>query len=344
MRSSDYQKRVSIVVSNWNRRKEVERTINSIVCQDYPNFNLVIVDNHSSDGSIEYFRSFIQSNPGFDVYLHIMESCDYTAMETLNLGFRYADGDYILVMDNDAFMAFPNCLSQLVNSMESDDRIAVVSAHVKSHSDEAQLQILNEHGVAYCTKDMDTFGSLYDTYDFHGACSLFRTDALKEMGYYDESFILYLNEIDLGLKFLGAGYRVVYDPNALAFHPRSMKARRQVRYAIFYSLRNYNHVICRNTNSRLHRFMLYTLRHTLTLSLDLRFIWNCERDYFWQTFNKVVKCMFSMAKDCVLEKAINPKNDKYIVMIIKWHARLFLHKIFKFIKPYSGPDPRMRSY
>ena len=86
---------VSCCISTWNRVDDLRKCVESIQSQSYPNIEIVIVDNCSTDGTFEYCMEL-------GCTYHRMENSESSAMETLNLAFSMASGEYILVLDDDA--------------------------------------------------------------------------------------------------------------------------------------------------------------------------------------------------------------------------------------------------
>lgn len=242
---------ISIVVSNWNRVDDMKLCIESIRKQDYPNLELIVVDNCSTDGSVEYLTKLKMNIP---YIIEVMATSDNSAMYTLNYGFTRASGEFILVMDNDAELISESTISQLYNYIKSDYRIGAVSCRVMGDDGNHQTAIRKRNGTHYTYEEVRNM-SCIDYFEFHGAASLFRTSIFKEVGMYDPDFFIYCNELDTGLKMIARGYRVLYACDIPALHHASPSAR-PTGFRTYYAIRNYSKCINRNFTWPTRTFMV----------------------------------------------------------------------------------------
>jgi GT2 family glycosyltransferase len=259
---------VSVVISTWNRVELLQGAIESVVKQDYPNIEVIVVDNASDDGTLEFMQAMLDEQDGvrygieghFPKYvLSNIVNVDYTrlpypdpsAMKTLNMGFRRANGKYILVLDDDAVMNEVNCLSELVESMELRPNLGLICPNVMSIDGSTQLLEYRDYPDLYLG-----YGRMYA---YCGACALMRATTFRDLGFYDESFVLYWNEADVNIKMLYEGWEVLYTNLVSATHLLSQK-QRFMRKSLYYFLRNGNKVINRSMSFR-NRFKLIMIRN-----------------------------------------------------------------------------------
>jgi hypothetical protein len=259
--------KVSVVISVWNRVKEIKIAIDSILVQDYEDVEIIVVDNHSTDGTVDYLKSLSSS-----VNLILMDHSNYSAMETLNNGFRKATGEYILVMDDDAYLTRPDDISNLVQLMNSNPNAAIIATNVIDIYGNVAIQFKDEN---FNTVTIDTFDHQltrpFKYIDFSGAVALFRKDLVEQVGFYDEKLFIYWNEADLALKMIAIGHDVIYAPNIRPVHLASMTNRVHCRNH-FYYIRNGNRIINENLGIR-ERLVLVPLR---TIVYSLKYIRECK--------------------------------------------------------------------
>lgn len=222
---------VSIVFICWNRKDEVLKTLADISQITYLDLETIIIDNGSTDGTLEAITSS---------FPHVLTTGLPTniGIGAYNIGFEKAKGKYILILDDD--------------SSPSPDAITCAVAHLEQHPKSA--------AVAFRIKEKNTYTTwlrrlMQDTPQtlpaFVGCGALVRTDVFRNVGYYSETFFLYENELDSALKMINEGYSIDYLPTALAYHRRAVAGRGAQPVAvtagwrnIYYSLKN--------------RLMLYT--------------------------------------------------------------------------------------
>jgi GT2 family glycosyltransferase len=166
---------------------------------------------------------------------------------------------YILVMDDDAYLKDSSVISKLVNTAELDNRIGIVGANVKSLDGHWQMPIRNVDGTFKTDNEIDALGTI-DYFEFHGACALFRTNILRLLRFYDESFTIYMNELDLATKVLNNKSLVKFCSSAVAHHI-GVGDKNACNKKVYYFIRNYNTVLTRNFRTVMGRFKAVTL-HT----------------------------------------------------------------------------------
>ncbi|MGC4032720.1 MAG: glycosyltransferase family 2 protein [Tepidisphaeraceae bacterium] len=201
--------KVSIVMVNWNRYDDVLFALKSIREQDYPNVEIIVVDNGSKDGSPDKLASET------DVALiRLCKNCGPS--EARNVGLRSADGKYLLLLDSDAILA-RNTLRVLVDRMEGEPDLGILGCRILNYTSRCIDQWI--YAQAY-----ETHGNRpFDTYSFSAAGALIRADLIKDgTGFWEELFI-YNEEVDLALQVIRKGFRVGYEPDA----PRAAQPQRQ---------------------------------------------------------------------------------------------------------------------
>lgn len=224
--------KVSVCISTWNRKYYLNRAIISILKQDFKDWEIIVVDNCSTDGTDVYLK--VVEIPKDKFRYKIMPHSNFTAMQTLNEAFKMASGEYILVLDDDARLINEDAISELVKSLDNNKRAGVVGAN-----------ILDEDG-SYS----------FFSFEFHGACAMFRRFTLECMNYYDESFGIYMNELDLSLKMILNNYEILYNRDAMVYHKRQLKIDHGI-------IQNYNKIILKYMkNYRFRTFVLQTIMTT----------------------------------------------------------------------------------
>lgn len=107
--------KVSIITANYNKKTFLSETINSLLAQNYTNWELIFVDDHSTDGSFEFVRSEFKDKR---IKCFKLEECS-GANVCRNYGLKEATGEYIVFLDSDDLLT-PGCLETRVNKMEQD--------------------------------------------------------------------------------------------------------------------------------------------------------------------------------------------------------------------------------
>jgi len=209
----------SIIIINYNGRRYLEELFASIREQSLPPREVVLVDNASSDDSVEYAE---QLYPGIRV---IPFSRNRGFAAAANAGLEAGScGAAALVNTDIRLDRF--WLEQLLETMRSDEKIAAVAAKVMLYD---RPRLINGVGggmnrLGY-TWDIGMFEEDRGQYDepaevifAPASAALFRKSAVLGSGGFDESFFMYHEDVDLGWRLRLFGFRIVTCPAAVAFH------------------------------------------------------------------------------------------------------------------------------
>ena len=225
--------RVSVIIVNWNRLDDVLMNLRYLRKLDYPDVEVIVVDNGSTDGSAQWLRHVL------GVRLIALDHNDGPSVGR-NLGMQAATGKYVLFLDSDAVLA-KRGLRALVNRMEGDDTIGAAGCRIYNwHTRMIDQWIYAEPYHSHGDRS-------FDTYSFSAAGALLRTDVLRAVGGFWERLFIYNEEVDLSIRIIRAGFRVVYAPDGRVFHrpsangrtPGATYFRRQIRNWIWIFFRHY---------------------------------------------------------------------------------------------------------
>lgn len=195
---------VSVYITNYNYGRFIREAINSVLKQTLQDFELIIIDDGSTDESLAVIDDYLhldkvslirQKNKGLNV--------------SNNVALYLAKGKYIVRLDADDYFE-ENALEELVKPLELDDSIGLAFPDYKEVDAEGGLiKIVKRHDFA---NEVELFDQ-----PAHGACTMVRTHFLKDLGGYDESFSCQ-DGFDLWIKFV-TNYRVT-NVNKLLFNYR----------------------------------------------------------------------------------------------------------------------------
>ncbi|MGZ7131968.1 MAG: glycosyltransferase family 2 protein [Halobacteriota archaeon] len=218
--------KVVVVILNWNGKHLTGECLESLLKIDYSNYEVLLVDNGSTDGSQEYFRS---RHPEIAL-LENKENLGFA--EGSNVGIRRAmdrQADYILLLNNDT-VVHERFLSELVRVAESDSAIGFVGPKVYYYDCHGRRDVIHSAGghinlwIGKCpsigSREKDT-GQYEDTRVVDwvaGTCMLARRDVIQRIGLLDSTFFAYMEEVDWCERGNRAGYTSVFVPTAKIWH------------------------------------------------------------------------------------------------------------------------------
>jgi GT2 family glycosyltransferase len=215
--------RVAVVVLAWNRLEETIECLASVAACGRPNTEIILVDNASKEPVGNRVREEFPD-------VHVIENernLGYAGGN--NVGLRYAlslDVDYVLVLNNDAIVA-PDAIDEMVALAEADPEVGAVGARVMQYENRERVYgvvgklvymptLIRLEGLH--ADNLDRFSATRDG-DFIPGCSiLIRRRVLRHVGFFDERFFAYHEDVDWCTRAWVAGWRISYLPSAIVYH------------------------------------------------------------------------------------------------------------------------------
>lgn len=208
--------KVTIIIPNYNGLKFMEPCFAALDGQSEKGFEVLVVDNGSTDGSAEWLREhgipavFLKENIGFS--------------GAVNIGIRQARTPYVILLNNDTEPA-PDYVRELLRIMERSPGIFSASSKMvqlfhKDLIDDAG-DMYSLLGWAYQRGVGQKVSGYRRPVRVFAACAgaaIYRRELFEKVGYFDESHFAYLEDIDVGYRAKILGYENVYCPSAIVYH------------------------------------------------------------------------------------------------------------------------------
>lgn len=228
---------ISVVIVNWNLAEDTLACLGSVLETGYPNLDVIVVDNGSSDNSVEQIA---QVYPQVRQVVN-KENMGFAAGANQGLDLALAQGcDYALVLNNDTTVA-PDSLSELMAAGETDPQIGILSPHILFYDEPERTWHLAARWHRWLPIPVhvwQTREKLVEA-DFVSGCGMMlRRSLLEKIGTFDTTYFMYGEDIDLCLRAKRAGYRVVAVPQARIWHKVSVSADRISTKARYWQTRN----------------------------------------------------------------------------------------------------------
>jgi GT2 family glycosyltransferase len=208
---------ISVVILNYNGKRYLEDCLTSVLSQTFRDFEVIIVDNGSSDGSAGYLETHY---PWVKV---VKNEKNLGFAGGTNSGIRQAKGEYILTLNNDTRMD-SRFLEYLARVMKSDDSIGMCAPKMLflDGSINSTGICLSRSGAAWdrgmSEPDIGQYDSPEEVFGPCAGAALYRKNMLEEIGLFDEDFFLYMEDVDLAFRGRLAGWKCFYVPDAKVNH------------------------------------------------------------------------------------------------------------------------------
>lgn len=265
--------KVSVIILNWNGKMFLDDCLESLAAQTFPDFETILVENGSTDGSAGYVR---ERYPWVRL-VQLSENAGFA--EGNNRGLLACEGDYIVTLNNDTRVeaAF---LAELVAAADADPGIGMVAAKMLNFylpgclDSVGILAATNGLGSNIGVGEQDA-GQYDDPSPVFGPCAgaaLYRRSMLDEVGFFDPDFFAYYEDLDLAWRARLAGWRGVTAPQAVVYHIHSATSGKMSPFTVYQVQRNKWYVIIKNWPAvllikHLPRIILYDLGGILLAAL-----------------------------------------------------------------------------
>lgn len=273
------QPKVSIIIVNYNGKGLTTDCLRTLQSQTSRDFELVIVDNGSSDDSLQEIRRFLEKSNLYSIS-NIVPLNNNRGFTGGNIeGMKHARGEFIALLNNDTEPE-PVWLEELVKAMDTHPDVGICASKM----------------IVYGSNCIDSAGDIYSTFlkgfkrgegrgedeyimqeYVFGACAgaaLYRRTMLEEIGFLDEDFFLIQEDTDLSFRAQLAGWRVLYVPTAVVHHKVRSTIGHMSDIASYYTLRNNELVRIKNVPtgillrhapelivSAISEFLYFALKH-----------------------------------------------------------------------------------
>ena len=214
---------VTVVVVNWNGRDHLEICLGSLIAQDPAGVEIIVVDNGSTDGSVDFVRQ--QFGDRIRIITH---DANLGYSRGLNEGIRAARGRYVMALNNDTEVA-PGCLAALVEAADRHPNAGSLATKILSYADRSVIDnvghLLYPDGLSRGRGRLEIDRGQYDAEEEvllpSGCATLLRRAMLADVGLFDDDLFAYCDDTDLGLRARLAGWRCRYVPKAVVYHKYS---------------------------------------------------------------------------------------------------------------------------
>ncbi len=235
----DNQPIISIIIVTWNNSQDIKSCLESVFNQTYKNFNVVLVDNASTDNTVEIVRSNFQS------VIILQNKANQYLTRGNNKGIKFSidtfDPKYIMVLNPDTLLS-KNLLSELVNVLEKNPEVGASGPKVIFENDRDK-GLINSAGLifdgfmqaydrGFLEKDKGQYDKQEYVFGVTGACILYRADMLKDIGLYWEQVRLHLDEVELFIRAKKRNWKVIYNPKAILQHKYMQSTDQNKAYKI----------------------------------------------------------------------------------------------------------------
>ena len=237
---------VAVVILNWNGKELLSKFLPSVITSIYPNLQLIVGDNASTDHSADYVREHF---PEIKV---IENDQNYGFAEGYNRILEKVNADYYVLLNSDVEVP-ANWIEPVIRAMEADERIAVAQPKIKWQMDKTKFEyagaaggFLDVHSFPFCRgrifdqveTDLGQYDVAKELFWASGAAFFIKKQYWLESGGLDPDLFAHMEEIDLCWRLKNKGYQIIYCPEAEVYHVGGGTLDASNPYKVFLNFRN----------------------------------------------------------------------------------------------------------
>jgi len=217
--------KTAIVILNWNGKTFLKKFLPQVV-SNRDDAEIIIIDNHSTDDSIEFLRNYF---PGIRIIKH---DKNYGYAKGYNLGLQQIDAEYFILLNSDIEVTV-NWIDPIISLMDSDKSIAACQPKILDYNNKNKFEYagasggyIDKLGYPFCRgrifssleEDQGQYNTSEEVFWATGACLFIRSSYFLEIGGLDIDFFAHQEEIDLCWRLKQKGYKIMVEPRSVVYH------------------------------------------------------------------------------------------------------------------------------
>ena len=230
---------VSIIIVNFNGIEHLKPCFESLRNSSYSNYEIILVDNNSTDNSVEY------TSNNYPSVIILKLDKNYGFAEANNKGTRIANGDYFLFLNNDTKVD-SNFLNELISPIDGDPKIGIAQSLLLKPNGEIDSSgdFIDNMGVVYNSKSKTH--QIREISSAKGASMIVKRKVFESLNGFDSKFFAVFEDVDLCWRAWIRGYRVILIPSSIVIHTGGQTTKHLQDEIMFHGIKN--QIIIKITN------------------------------------------------------------------------------------------------
>ncbi|MGN6637514.1 MAG: glycosyltransferase family 2 protein [Mucilaginibacter sp.] len=280
--------KVAIVILNWNGVKHLREFLPSVLASTWPNLEIIVGDNGSTDNSIEFLT---QNYPTVSI---IQNDKNYGFTGGYNKVLEKVEADYFILLNSDVEV-HQGWIEPVITLMETDPLIAAAAPKIRSFAEKDHFEhagaaggFIDVFGYPFCRgrmfyeieKDNGQYEKSDEIFWASGAAMFIKKHCWVEAGGFDDRFFAHMEEIDLCWRLKNMGYRIMYCAESEVYHVGGGTLNTENPFKTFLNFRN-NLLLLKNNLSFWRALFIITIRYWMDMLAIIRFLNEGKRKDAW---------------------------------------------------------------
>ncbi len=239
--------KASIVIPNWDGKKFLKSVLKSLKNQTYKNFETIVVDNGSKDGSVEYIERYFPKTR----IIKLPKNIGFAP--AVNLGIKEALGEYIILINNDTKVD-KRCIEYLVLAADVHPEVGMVACKMLQFYKPSIIDSAGDYidasghanNIGLGEKDGEKFNKAGYVFLVTGGGGLFKRSVFDKVGFLDDDFFAYFEDVDLCFRAQLVGIKGWYEPKAIIYHIHKATSSRNKPFTEYLQFRNMTMTVIKN--------------------------------------------------------------------------------------------------
>ena len=221
---------ISIIIINFNGKSFLQKCLESIYDNEYLNYEIILVDNHSDDQSVPFVKANYPK-----VRITSLEK-NFGFAEPNNIGAKQARGNFLYFLNNDTIIS-KDSLKELVKSF-NDIEISIAQSLLlnEDNSIDSSGDFITTNCIAYSSQENSK--TIKPIFSPRGAAFMIKKGVFWELDGFDEKFFASFEDVDLGWRAWLCGYKVVLVPKSIVHHMGGQTVKKLETEIQFHGIKN----------------------------------------------------------------------------------------------------------
>lgn len=244
-------KKVSIIIPNWNGQEILKECLNSLNKQSFRDFEVIVVDNGSNDGSVQMLHKLFSDT----VIIKLKKNIGFAP--AVNQGIAKSKSKYIVLMNNDT-EAEKNWLKELVSVLEASPEYSIAASKMLFFKHRSKINTAGDQITRYgwakqrgFGQDQKVFNTQEPIFAASAGAAIYRRELFSKIGLFDEKFFAYIEDVDLCFRAQLAGYKCIFVPKAKIYHHVSLTTKKISNKGEYLTVRNTLLMVYKNFPTKL---------------------------------------------------------------------------------------------
>ncbi|WP_345951790.1 glycosyltransferase family 2 protein [Mucilaginibacter sp. PAMB04274] len=281
--------KVAVIILNWNGLKHLQQFLPSVLQSTWPNLQVIVGDNGSTDGSVEFIKARYAGH--IDV---IENEQNYGYTGGYNRVINKVEADYYVLLNSDIEVT-PDWIEPVIALMEGDASIAAAAPKIKAFDKPGYFEhagaaggFIDKLGYPFCRgrlfyeveEDKGQYEQSGEVFWASGAALFIKSYCWREVGGFDERFFAHMEEIDLCWRLKNCGYKVMYCAQSSVYHVGGGTLNTENPFKTYLNFRN-NLLLLKKNLPAMRGAWVIGIRFWLDLLALIRFLGEGKRKDAW---------------------------------------------------------------